>query len=74
MSMPFMQKSLQPPQDTTNVEAVIRGVIEAEDGAIAHCNSLIDVCGEAHDYVTRLADKKGHRAMFAGFLKKYVKG
>jgi bacterioferritin len=28
------QKSLQPPSDTTDVVSVIRGVIEAEQGAI----------------------------------------
>jgi bacterioferritin len=74
-----MQKSLQPPPDTTDVVAVIRGVIEAEDSAIAHYGKLIEVCGEAHDYVTEdlcittLADEEGHRVMFAGFLKEYSK-
>ncbi len=73
------QKSLQPPGDTTDVVAVIRGVIEAEDVAIAHYNKLIDLCGEAHDYVTQdlcitnLADEEGHRVMFAGFLKEYAR-
>lgn len=74
-----MQKSLQPPSDTTDVVAVIRGVIEAEDSAIAHYGKLIELCGEAHDYVTQdlcittLADEEGHRVMFAGFLKEYSK-
>jgi bacterioferritin len=73
------QKSLQPPADTTDVVAVIRGVIEAEDAAIAHYNKLIDLCGEAHDHVTQdlcitqLADEEGHRVMFAGFLKEYAR-
>jgi bacterioferritin (cytochrome b1) len=54
-------------------------VIEAEDGAIAHYNALMYVCGEAHDYVaqnlciTQLADEEGHRVTFAGFFKEYVK-
>jgi len=71
------QKSLQPPADTTDVVAVIRGVIEAEDTAIAHYGALIELAGEAHDYVTQdlcittLADEEGHRVMFAGFLKEY---
>jgi bacterioferritin len=74
-----MQKSLQPPADSTDVVAVIRGVIEAEDSAIAHYGRLIELCGEAHDYVTQdicittLGDEEGHRVMFAGFLKEYSK-
>ncbi|HET6273201.1 MAG TPA: ferritin-like domain-containing protein [Bacteroidota bacterium] len=74
-----MQKSLQPPQDSTDVVSVIRGVIEAEDGAIAHYGKLIELAGEAHDYVTQdlcitqLADEESHRVMFAGFLKEYAK-
>jgi bacterioferritin len=75
-----MQKSLQPPMDSTDVETVIKGVIEAEDAAIAHYGKLIELAGEAHDYVTQdicitqLADEEGHRVMFAGFLKEYTKG
>ncbi len=73
------QKSLQPPADTTNVVAVIRGVIEAEDAAIAHYGRLIELAGEAADYVTQdlcittLADEESHRVEFAGFLKEYAK-
>jgi bacterioferritin len=74
------QKSLQPPSDSTDVVAVIRGVIEAENAAIEHYGKLIELCGEAHDYVTQdlcittLADEEGHRSLFAGFLKEYTKG
>lgn len=74
------QKSLQPPADSTDVVAVIRGVIEAEDAAIAHYGKLIELCGEAQDYVTQdmcittLGDEEGHRSLFAGFLKEYTKG
>lgn len=79
MGFKASQKSLQPPSDTTDVVAVIRGVIEAEDGAIAHYGKLIELCGEAHDYVTQdlcitqLGDEEGHRMMFVGFLKEYAK-
>jgi bacterioferritin len=75
-----MQKSLQPPADSTDVVAVIKGVIEAEDGAIEHYGKLIELCGDAHDYVTQdlcitqLADEEAHRTAFAGYLKEYAKG
>ena len=71
------QKSLQPPADTTDVAVVISGVIEAEDAAIAQYNKLIDLAGEAHDYVTQdlaittLGDEESHRVLFAGYLKEY---
>jgi len=74
------QKSLQPPKDTTNVVAVIRGVIEAEETAIAHYKRLIEEAGAQHDYVTQdlgirtLADEEGHRTLFAGYLKEYTRG
>lgn len=74
-----VQKALQPSADTTDVVAVIRGGIEAEDAAIAHDNRPIDLCSEAYDHVTRdlcitrLANEEGHRIMFAGFLKEYGK-
>lgn len=73
------QKALQPPAETTDVVAVIRGVIEAEDAAIVHYGKLIELCGEAGDYVTQdlcittLGDEEGHRVEFAGFLKEYAK-
>lgn len=35
------QRSLQPPSQTTDVVSVIKGVIEAELGAIKHYNALI---------------------------------
>jgi bacterioferritin len=74
-----VRNSLEPPADSTEVVAVIRGVIEAEEAAIAHHNKLIDLCGEAHDCVTRdlsithLADEEGDRVMFTGFLKAYAR-
>ena len=70
------QKSLQPPADTTDVAAVIRGVIEAEQGAIDHYRRLIKVCGDedpvtADMVTTILADEEGHLRQFEGFLKEY---
>ena len=72
------QKFLQPPADTTDVAAVIRGVIEAEQGAIDHYMKIIRAC-EGVDPVTAdmvttiLADEEGHLRMFEGFLKEYDK-
>jgi bacterioferritin len=72
-----IQKTLQPPKDSTDVVSVIRGVIDAEESAIAHYNKLIDAAGRAHDYVTQdlgirtLADEEGHRVQFIGYLKEY---
>ena len=72
------QKSLQPPADTTDVTAVIKGVIEAEQGAINHYTNIIRAC-EGVDYVTAdlvttvLADEEGHLREFEGFLKEYEK-
>jgi bacterioferritin len=72
------QKGLQPPSDSTDVVAVIRGVIEAEEDAIAGYNRLIELC-DGVDYVTQdlaitlLADEEGHREQFHSFLKEYAK-
>ncbi len=79
MGFKATQKSLQPPSDSTQVVEVIKGVIEAEEAAIAHYNKLIDLSEEARDFVTQdlcirpLADEEAHRIMFAGFLKEYLR-
>jgi bacterioferritin len=70
------QQHLQPKSDTTDVVSVIKGVIEAEDGAITQYNKIIKVC-EGTDYVTQdmviqiLGDEEQHRREFVGFLKEY---
>jgi bacterioferritin len=72
------QKSLQPPTDTTDVVAVIRGVLQAEEEAIAHYRSIAKLT-EGEDYVTQdlaitlMADEEGHRQQFEGYLKEYAK-
>ena len=72
------QKALQPPAETTDVVTVIRGVLDAEEEAIAHYNALIKLT-DGVDYVTQelaitiLADEEGHRQTFQGYLKEYVK-
>jgi bacterioferritin len=70
------QSYLQPPDHQTDVVHVIKGVIEAETGAIAHYNRIIEFC-EEHDRVTQdmvigiLRDEEGHRRLFEGFLREY---
>jgi bacterioferritin len=74
------QSYLQPPKDHRDVPTVIRGVIQAEQGAIDHYNKVIEYC-EAHgDPVTAdmlttiLADEQSHLREFEGFLKEYEDG
>ena len=70
------QSSLQPKADTTDVVSVIKGVIDAENSAIAQYNKLIRLC-DGIDYVTQdlcitsLADEEEHRRNFMGYLAEY---
>jgi bacterioferritin len=70
------QSYLQPPEHQTDIVHVIKGVIEAESGAIEHYNGIIEFC-EGKDYVTQdmviqiLHDEEGHRRLFEGFLREY---
>jgi bacterioferritin len=70
------QSYLQPPESQTDIVHVIRGVIEAESGAIEHYNRIIEFC-EGRDPVTQdmviniLRDEEGHRRLFEGFLREY---
>ena len=77
-SMEFQpeQTYLQPPTEQTDIVHVIKGVIEAENGAIDHYNQLIEMT-EGVDPVTNdmviaiLHDEEGHRRLFEGFLREY---
>jgi bacterioferritin len=68
------QTYLQPPDRQTDIVHVIRGVIEAETGAIAHYNRIIETT-DGVDWVTQdmvidiLRDEEGHRRLFEGFLR-----
>ncbi|HEX2294079.1 MAG TPA: ferritin-like domain-containing protein [Actinomycetota bacterium] len=70
------QKYLQPPENQTDIVHIIRGVIEAETGAIEHYNRIIAFC-DGIDYVTQdmviaiLRDEEGHRRLFEGFLREF---
>lgn len=76
LALPRDQKSLQPKADTTDVVAVIKGVIAAEEAAIAQYNKIIKLC-DGVDYVTQdlvieiLGGEEDHRREFVGFLKEY---
>ena len=60
----------------TDITHVIKGVIEAETGAIEHYNGIIQETDQV-DPVTQdmvigiLRDEEGHRRLFAGYLREY---
>ena len=70
------QTFLQPPEDQLDIPHVIRGVIDAEDGAIQHYTRIVEFT-EGIDPVTQdmvieiLHDEQGHRRLFEGFLREY---
>ena len=75
-SLQMNQDALQPSADTTDVETVIRGVIDAEDAACEQYNKLIMMC-DGVDFVTQdlcielLSDEEEHRREFVGYLKHF---
>jgi bacterioferritin len=70
------QSFLQPADEQTDIVHLIRGVIEAETGAIEHYNRIIEAT-DGVDWVTQdmvidiLHDEEGHRRLFEGFLREY---
>ncbi len=71
------QSYLQPPSDQVDIVHVIKGVIEAETGAIEHYNLIIEET-EDTDPVTNdmviaiLRDEESHRRLFEGYLREYA--
>jgi bacterioferritin len=71
-----VQTYLQPPQHQTDIVHVIKGVIEAESGAIDHYNRIIEAT-DGVDWVTQdmvitiLRDEERHRRLFEGYLREY---
>ena len=71
------QAALQPPEEQVDVVHVVKGVIEAETGAIEHYQKIIEATEDA-DHVTQdmviaiLRDEQGHRRLFEGFLREYA--
>jgi bacterioferritin len=76
MSFQAEQSYLQPPAHQTDIVHVVRGVIEAETGAIDFYNQIIEATEES-DPVTNdmviaiLHDEEGHCRLFEGFLREY---
>jgi bacterioferritin len=76
MAFKARQESLQPPAKLTDVVAVIKGVLAAEESAIAQYSKIIKLC-DGVDYVTQdlciqaLGDEEDHRREFQGFLAEY---
>ena len=70
------QSFLQPPDEQVDVVHVIKGVIEAESGAIEHYSRIIERT-DGVDPVTQdmvidiLHDEQGHKRLFEGFLREY---
>jgi bacterioferritin len=70
------QSFLQPPDDQVDIVHVIRGVIEAEKGAIEHYSHVVELT-DGVDPVTNdmvidiLHDEQGHLRLFEGFLREY---
>jgi len=70
------QDFLQPPERLTDAVHVIRGVIEAETGAIEHYTRIVEetdgVDPVSQDMVIAiLRDEQAHRRLFEGFLREY---
>jgi bacterioferritin len=71
------QSGLQPPEDTTDVQSVIDGVLEAEEEAMETYRSLLEAAEDANDPVTEdvavtiLADEEAHHTEFRGFKKEF---
>lgn len=70
------QNYLQPPEEQTDIVSIIKGVIQAETGAIEHYTRIIEET-EGVDHVTQdmvitiLRDEQEHRRLFEGFLREY---
>jgi bacterioferritin len=76
MDFKASQNTLQPAEDQIDVVHVIKGVIDAEDGAIQHYTRMVEET-DGVDPVTQdmvieiLHDEQGHRRLFEGFLREY---
>jgi len=78
-SLKWTQKMMQPPAESTDLTAVIRGVIEAESDAIKGYQKIVETT-DGIDFVTQdlaielMGDEQQHKREFEGYLKEYEKG
>ncbi|MCB9838047.1 MAG: rubrerythrin [Phycisphaeraceae bacterium] len=68
------QTTLQPPRETTDVIAVVKGVIDAERSAIQTYSRVIEACDGVDPVtedlaITIMGDEQEHLREFEGFLK-----
>jgi bacterioferritin len=76
LELPRDQNLLQPPLDSKDVMAVIRGVIQTKESAIGQYQKIINLT-DGLDYVTQdlvidlLSDEQDHRRLFLGFLSRH---
>ena len=70
------QRSLQPPKKSTDVVSIIKGVMEAERGALEHYNKIIEAT-DGIDWVTQdmvievLSEEQNHYRTFESFLMEF---
>jgi bacterioferritin len=74
LDLKWSQKKMQPPAKSTDVVAVIKGVIAAEEDAIKGYEDIIEACNGVDPVtedmaITILSDEQNHRSEFIGFLK-----
>lgn len=75
-ALKMTQTTLQPPAKSTDVVAVISGVIDAERDAVTMYKGIIKLA-DGRDYptqdlaITILGDEEEHLREFQGFLKEY---
>lgn len=79
LELTMEQRFMQSPEDSTDIETVIKGVIEAEESAIAQYKKVIDLSSgfdpATEDLaITALGDEEEHRREFKGFLKEVEAG
>jgi bacterioferritin len=78
LELPRDQNLLQPPLDSTDLLAVIQGVIRVKEAAISQYQKIITLT-DGLDYVTQdlvidlLSDEQEHRRVFLDFLARHTK-
>lgn len=70
------QSFMQPPEDSSDMVSVIKGVIQAEAGAIEHYNRIVEAC-DGVDWTTQdmvvtiLKDEEAHMRRFERYLREF---